>query len=130
MENKFEKNISMPAIEADKIKLFGESLRRSRVNSGKTVKQAALALETSETRINNWENGYAFPDESELSYLAWAYRIKLEELRKVFSVSKSARKTLKDVRKLPEAKKLDLESEGQIGHSRYHRVSFKKNRIR
>jgi transcriptional regulator with XRE-family HTH domain len=60
--------------------MFKISLKAARVNAGLTQKEAAKALEISNTTLCHWENGTAFPDANQIDRICKLYGVSYDNL--------------------------------------------------
>jgi len=93
---KFEPN---PDNRFKDTKLFGEFLSKARNALSKNRAYIVSVLHTSKAIPFNWEEGVIFPEEDKLPAIAEAYQVSLEELTKVYKISKVAREEEKAHRK-------------------------------
>lgn len=85
-------------IEVEGVLLFGRFLTTLRKALSKTYKQIFSELGLSKMTILKWESGENFPAKDKLPAIAAAYGADLEELIKVFEISKQAREKEKSGR--------------------------------
>src|SRR6185436_20792945 len=101
MENQFKEGPVVPGFNIEDTELFGKFLRRSReeAEKKKSQKQIALELGVHPQMIQNYEAGVSFPKEERLPDIAKAYGVDLQELVRVFKISKDTHERLKTSRK-------------------------------
>jgi hypothetical protein len=103
MRNQFE---PLPSVEEklsafrEKLEAFGRLLSKRRSIIGKSARQVSLELGfgANSATVSTWENGTTFPEEERLPEIAKVYGTELEELRRVFEISKEARELEKESR--------------------------------
>lgn len=100
MENKFGLSPEKKKVTMEDVTLFGKLLFDKRNIIKKTAKEIASEFSSiNESSILAWEKGTSFPEEEKLPVIAKAYGIELEELIRVFKISKEARRIEINVRR-------------------------------
>ena len=89
MENPFQKSLPAQEVTLEDVTRFGEFLLNGR--KGKAPAQIATQLGVQSSHVLKWEEGETFPGEDKLQMIAHAYGVALDELKKVFDISKAAR---------------------------------------
>lgn len=100
MQNKFELSSEKKKVTMEDATLFGKLLSDKRNIIKKTAEEITLEFdEMNPSTVFAWEKGISFPDKEKLPVIAKAYGIELEELIRVFKISKEAREIEKNVKK-------------------------------
>lgn len=120
MENKFEFNPAKIKVNMEDVTLLGKFLTEKRLllnkqkSTEKLLKQIVSEIDVNVSTLLHWETGEVIPSEDKLPRIAQVYGIDLEELKKVFEISKAARQREKDARFNPK-RKISLKRDGIWG---------------
>ena len=71
----------------ERLEAFGKLLTRRAHELDKTISDLGRELDVKIPTVYKWHNDEMFPTEDKLIFIAWHYRIGLDELTKVWKIS-------------------------------------------
>lgn len=88
--------MSSELLNVEKALLFGQAIAEPRKRSKKGVKKYTRRVSVQRRTWFMWENGEAFPDESQLPAIAEVLKLDLVELKRVWEISTRADREIRE----------------------------------